>query len=187
MKPGTLHATPRWAERLLVRLLPASRRDDITGDLAEEFQARQIEGTAARWWYLRQAFGLIGRQIYAGGKMRAILLFFCAFTLLACCWLTSMEGVLHHAGFSARMILDSFLGAVSLVTGLAVLVRAQAAWRRLALAAALLTGGVGVWAVAHGARAAHFEGFAFVIGIALLAQAVLALWVLGLHSPGERV
>jgi len=119
--------------------------------------------------------------------MRTLLLTVCAFTLLACCWLTTMESVLHHPGYSSRMLMDALLGAGSLITGLIVLLLATTRWRWLALAAALGAGGVGVAAIVRDARAAHFEGFVLVIGAALCAQAALTLWVLAFSPRRERV
>jgi len=187
MKRAANPAPPRWMEKLLMCALPPSRRDDIAGDLCEEFRARQVQGDPAGLWYIRQAAGLIGRQLYAGGKMRTILLTLCAFTLLACCWLTTMESVLRHPGYSSRMIMDALLGAGSLMTGLIVLLLAGTGWRWLALAAALGAGAVGVSAIVHDARTAHFEGFALVIGAALSVQAALTLWVLAFSPRRERV
>ena len=176
---------PRWLEKLLVCALPVSRRDDIPGDLREEFQARSEQGASANFWYLRQLAGLVGRQLYSGGKMRTLLLTVCAFTLLACGWLTAMENVLRHPGYPSRMILDALLGAGSLMIGMVVLFLAATSWRWLALAAALGAGGVGVSAIVRNARADHFEGFVLVIGTALCVQAALALWIL-VCRPGTQ-
>jgi hypothetical protein len=118
--------------------------------------------------------------------MRTTLLTICALTLLACCWLTVMEPILRHPGFFPRMILDAFLGIVSLSTGLAVLFSPAGTWRWLALAAAVAAGAVGVRAIVRDAHAVHFEGFVLVIGAALFAQAALALWVLGLGQSREH-
>jgi len=110
--------------------------------------------------------------------MRTLLLTVCAFTLLACAWLITMESALHHPGFPSRMILDALLGAGSLVIGLIVLFLATTGWRWLALAAAMGVAGVGVAAIVRNARAEHFEGFVLLIGTAFCVQAALALWVL---------
>ena len=179
MKRIANNAPPHWVERVLLAVLPPPRRDDIAGDLYEEFRARRRQGVSASLWYTRQAAGLIARQLQGGGKMRTLLLILCAFTLLACCWLTLMEGVLRHPGYPSRMVMDALLGAAGLTIALIVLLRAAAGWRWLALAAALSAGGVGVAAIVHNARAAHFEGFALVIGTALTVQAALTLWLLG--------
>jgi len=110
--------------------------------------------------------------------MRTLLLTVCGFTLLACAWLTTMESVLRHPGYPSRMILDALLGAGSLAIALISIFLAATSWRWLALAAALLAGGVGVRAIVRDAGAAHFEGFVLLIGTALCIQAVLSLWVL---------
>ena len=179
-------APPRWLESLLTSALPPSRRDDITGDLSEEFHARSMRGSPAILWYTRQVAGLLGRQLYSGGKMRTLLLTVCGFTLLACLWLTTMESVLRHPGYPSRMILDALLGAGSLAIGLIVLFLATTSWRWLALAAALGAAAVGAAAIVRNARADHFEGFVLVIGTAFCVQAVLSLWVLAFRPRAAR-
>jgi len=118
--------------------------------------------------------------------MRPILLTVCGFTLLACAWLTTMESVLRHPGYPSRMILDSLLGAGSLVIAVIVFFLATTSWRWLALAAALGAAGVGVSAIVGNARRDHFEGFVLIIGAAFCVQAALALWVLVLRPRRER-
>ena len=118
--------------------------------------------------------------------MRTLLLTVCGFTLLACAWLTTMESVLRHPGYPSRMILDALLAAGSLVIALVVLFLNATSWRWLALAAAVAAGAVGLSAVVRNARAAHFEGFVLVIGIALTVQAALSVWVLVFRAQGER-
>ncbi len=118
--------------------------------------------------------------------MRTILLTVCAFMVLACGWLTTMESVLHHPGYPSRMILDALLGAGSLMIGIIVLFLATTSWRWLALAAALGAAGIGVSAIVRNARAEHFEGFVLLIGTALCVQAALALWVLVFRPRTER-
>jgi hypothetical protein len=118
--------------------------------------------------------------------MRTVLLTVCGFTLLACAWLTAMESVLRHPGYPSRMILDALLGAGSLAIGLVVLFLATTSWRWLALAAAVAAGAVGLSAIVHNARAAHFEGFVLLIGAALSLQAALSVWVLVFRPQRER-
>jgi len=179
-------APPRWLEKLLTSALPPSRREDIPGDLSEEFHARSQQGVPANLWYVRQVAGLVGRQLYSGGMMRTLLLMICAFTLLACAWLTAMESVLRHPGYPSRMILDALLGAGSVVIALIVLFSAATSWRWLGLAAAVGAGAVGLSAIVRNARAAHFEGFVLIIGTALSIQAALSIWVLVFRPRGER-
>ena len=186
MKRAPNPTPPRWLEKLLIVSLPPSRREDIPGDLREEFHARSLQGVSANFWYIRQVAGLLGRQFYSGGKMRTLLLTVCAFTLLACCWLTAMENILRHPGYASRMMMDGLLGAASLVVGLIVLLLADTGWRWLALAAALGAGTVGVSAIVRNARAAHFEGFVLIIGSALFLQAALAIGVLAFRPRSER-
>ena len=118
--------------------------------------------------------------------MRTLLLTVCAFTLLACAWLTAMESVLRHPGYPSRMFLDALLGAASLVIALIVLFLGRTGWRWLALAAALAAGAVGVSAIVRNARADHFEGFVLLVGTALCLQAALALRVLVFRPRTEQ-
>jgi len=118
--------------------------------------------------------------------MRTLLLSVCAFTLLACCWLTAMESVLRHPGYPSRMIMDALLGAGSLLTGVIALLLATTRWRWLALAAALGAGAEGASAIVRNARADHFEGFVLMIGASLIVQAALTLWVLAFRPRSER-
>ncbi|SPE27200.1 conserved membrane hypothetical protein [Acidobacteriia bacterium SbA2] len=186
MRQGQNPEPPRWLENLLTCALPPSRQDDIPGDLREEFHARSVRGVPVNLWYIRQVAGLIGRQLYSGGKMRTLLLTCCGFTLLACVWLTTMESILRHPGYPSRMILDALLGAGSLAIGLVVLFLATTIWRWLALAAAVAAGGVGISAIVRDARAVHFEGFVLLIGSALSIQAALSIWVLVFRPRRER-
>ena len=118
--------------------------------------------------------------------MRTVLLTVCGFTLLACAWLATMESVLRHPGYPSRMILDALLGAGSLLIALIVVFLSATSWRWLALAAAMGAGGVGLSAIVHNARAAHFEGFVLLIGSALSVQAALSIWVLWFRPRRER-
>ena len=55
---------PAYAQALVEMLVPASRRDNIIGDLLEEYRETQVPergGTRADWWYIRQAAGFLWR------------------------------------------------------------------------------------------------------------------------------
>lgn len=49
---------PAFAQALIAALVPEPRRDNIIGDLLEEYRETQVPergGTGADWWYVRQA------------------------------------------------------------------------------------------------------------------------------------
>jgi len=98
----------------------------------------------------------------------------CAFGVVACGWLTVMFVALHRPGFergavmSALFVLQSFL-AFAAVNG----VLRRAAWRVLALVGAAGIIWAGGRAVAATLDSPHFEGYALLIGIALVLQGLL--------------
>lgn len=58
---------PRWAERVLALLLDAERRDDVLGDLLEEYrEAIQPKrgASAADRWYMRQVAGFLWQRTW---------------------------------------------------------------------------------------------------------------------------
>jgi hypothetical protein len=58
---------PRWAERVLALLLDARRRDDILGDLLEEYREaiHPARGaSAADRWYVRQVAGFLWQRTW---------------------------------------------------------------------------------------------------------------------------
>jgi hypothetical protein len=55
---------PEYAQVLIESLVPATRRDNIIGDLLEEYRETQVPErgeTRADWWYVRQALGFLWR------------------------------------------------------------------------------------------------------------------------------
>ena len=117
--------------------------------------------------------------------MKGFLLGLCFFTLAATAWLGIMESVLHRPGFALRILWAFFFAGQSLATILFLILRGR---RRLQI---LLTlgGGVtaifGISAVVSVLRAAHFEGYALLIGSALALQGVFTIAFLN-HSRLSR-
>jgi hypothetical protein len=60
---------PRWAVRWLERRLAADERDEILGDLDEQFRTRvdRIGEAPASRWYVRQAIALSGASSFTNG------------------------------------------------------------------------------------------------------------------------
>ena len=116
--------------------------------------------------------------------VRTLLNVFCAFTVLASCWLAVMSVVLHRPGFergvslSLIFIIQSVL-TLAITTGLL----SALSWRILAVAGAagiVWGGGAGVTNTLNGP---HFEGYALVIGVGLVLQGLLTAGHLVITRP----
>lgn len=106
------------------------------------------------------------------------LSWFCAAAGL---WLAAMEAVQRHAGFEGRLALAVLIAAHSIATAL------LPGRKFLILSAgAVLT--VGVSAIRNTLTGNHFEGYALVIGVACVAQAILTVATVGPppHLPAGR-
>ena len=184
-------APPRWAEFLLERLLPARDRETVTGDPREdyaEFFLPRFGRLRANLWYLHQLSSIAGRCIGEGGAMTKLLSLTSAVTLLCGCWLAFMECVLRHPGFATRAVVALLIAAVGLATLLVRLLHFGVRSERSLLGPAAVLVGLGVFSFLRNARAAHFEGFVFVIAIVLVLQGLLMLATLGRQSrSGQTV
>jgi hypothetical protein len=106
--------------------------------------------------------------------MRTLSSVVCACGVVACSWLAVMFIVLHHPGFergaamSLLFVLQSLL-ALATINGLL----SSLAWRVLTLVGAAGIVWAGVQAVAGALSNPHFEGFAVLIGSALVLQGLL--------------
>lgn len=106
--------------------------------------------------------------------MRLTLNVLCAFTLLAASWLAVMFVVLHRPGYergvsmSLLFIIQSLL-TLAITTGLA----SALWWRILAVAGAAGIVWAGGAAVSNTVTGPHFEGYALIIGVALILQGLL--------------
>jgi hypothetical protein len=180
---------PRSAEFLLKRLLPARDRETVTGDLREdyaEFFLPQFGRQRANLWYLRQLFSIAGRCIGEGGPMAKLLSLTSTITLLCGCWLAFMECLLRHPGFQTRAVAALLIAAAGAATLLVRLLHAGVRIERWLWAAAAALIGLGVFSFLRNVRAAHFEGFVFVIAIVLVLQGLLMLATLGRQSVASQ-
>ncbi len=109
-----------------------------------------------------------------------------AITLSCGCWLAFMECLLRHPGFAARAVVALLIAAVGLATLLVRLLHGGVRSERWLWAAAAALIGLGVFSFLRNARAAHFEGFVFVISIVLVLQGLLMLVTLGRQSDASR-
>lgn len=68
-------APPVWAERLLRAVLSAEHREDISGDLLEEFRESIVPalGGRANAWYVRQVAGFLVREVWTWSALAAAI------------------------------------------------------------------------------------------------------------------
>lgn len=107
------------------------------------------------------------------------------FTLACTCWLTVMSVVLRHPGYVMQAAAALGLAMICLATLVVRRLDVGAAKERWLWVGALVLMGVGGAAFWQNVRAAHFEGYIFMISVALVVQGVLMLIVLG-RSRGGR-
>ena len=93
---------PRWIERLLEWLLPAHAREEVVGDLREEY----IEAIGplygrlrANAWYTRHVLSFIPAALRESRILGKVLIFFSGFIMVCMFWLASMEVTLRHPGY----------------------------------------------------------------------------------------
>ena len=117
--------------------------------------------------------------------MRTILSLFCGFTLLASIWLAVMSVVLHHPGYERGVSLSLIFIIQSLLTmAITAGLLSALSWRLLALAGAAGIVWAGGAAAANTLNGPHFEGYALVIGVALVLQGLLTAGHLVTAHPG---
>ncbi len=107
--------------------------------------------------------------------MRTVLAVVCVFTAAAASWLAVMEGVLRHPGFPQRILVSAAIVAQGVLTLWFSSGASSRAGRTAALAGACGVLLLGASAVIGNITGAHFEGYAVVIGAALVVQGVLTL------------
>lgn len=169
---------PRWAEVVLERLLAARDRETVAGDLREEYVESIVPRRGrllANLWYLREVWSFVPGFISRRGSMKKTLLPVSFFTLAAACWLTFMEIVLRHPGYLLRVGISVSIVLISLAAIAILISESGAHGERWLWAGALILIGIGGQAFLRNVRAAHFEGFVFLISAVLLFQGVLML------------
>ena len=118
--------------------------------------------------------------------MKPILIALSCFTAAASCWLVVMYFVLQHPGYEMRAVMATLFVIQSALTVASLAGWVDGLWVRVLLlggaAAILLAGGSAVQATLKGD---HFEGFALVIGLALVIQGALTLVVFLRQRPFE--
>ncbi len=115
--------------------------------------------------------------------MGKILLLVSLFTSICGCWLAAMEMLLRHPGYMARSGIAICISVIGVTTILVRLLHLGIRNERWLWAGAIVLIGIGGQAFIRNEHAAHFEGFVFVISLALVLQGLLMLTVLGWHRP----
>jgi len=177
----TQPAPPAWLERILILCLSPRDRETISGDLLEEYREEQLPrlGPArANIWYLRQSISFLPDRTVGGPPMKAAPIAISVFTLLAALWLLSMELILKHPGFSQRIALDAAIVLQSLATIALFAVNGRAVFRIFVLAGSIGLGLAGISALHRTLDSSHFEGYALIISLAMIAQSALTLLAL---------
>jgi uncharacterized protein involved in response to NO len=181
---------PRWAENLLEHLLPEHTREDIVGDLREEYAEALLPrygrfGADLR--YVRHVLSFLPAATRESTTMGVILIGVSVITAICMFWLAAMEIVLRHPLYAHRAALDVVLGLVCLATICIRLLHPPRTLDERSLR------GIGFLLILFGALAffqnagsAHFEGFVFVISLLLMLQGVLMLLTLGRIVPGDQ-
>ena len=98
---------PGWAERLLALLLDAERRDDVLGDLLEEYREAihpERGASAADRWYVRQVAGFLWSRTWPWAA------FFSGAFLLR----TALDWFVPVDDFHTRSTLSSAIGVSTL-------------------------------------------------------------------------
>jgi hypothetical protein len=165
-------------DRLLRCSLPARDREAISGDLLEEYREEQVPrlGRArANLWHLRQSISFLSNRSFGGPPMKAALTWMSVFTVVAGAWLASMENILKHPGYGERTAIAACIAIQGLATLLLLLLDGRLIFRAVVLAGAVGLAIFGVTAIRRILDAPHFEGFAVLIGVALIAQGGLTL------------
>ncbi|MBV9678786.1 MAG: hypothetical protein JO185_20790 [Acidobacteriaceae bacterium] len=181
---------PLWLQRALLLLLRPRDRETVSGDLLEEYRQEKLPflGSArANHWYGRQVMSFASIQILGGPVLKQLLISVCCFSIMAGIWLGVMENVLRHDGYRARSVVAACIVVQSLGTLLLILLSGHSVFRitiMLGAAAIILVGGS---AFLNNMRSNHFEGFAFLISLALMIQGVLTfITLLHIHRHMQQ-
>jgi hypothetical protein len=109
--------------------------------------------------------------------LRRTLLVLCIFTAVAGAWLCVMENILRHAGYGTRTLVDAGFVLQSLLTVACLFGGGRGMLRWFVALGGVAVLYLGAAACVQNLRGAHFEGFAAVIGAALVLQGALTMLV----------
>jgi hypothetical protein len=185
--PRLLQAMTR-AYRLLLCAYPDDFRRTYGPDMARLFEDRAREVLASPGRSRLAPFALhvasdwiqtVTREriaaLWDGVTMTPALACLCVFSLAAGCWLALMESILRHPAFLQRIALAAVIVGQSALT-LGVISGSSGRLSRLVISAgACMLLAMGALAVSKNVTGHHFEGFALIIGLALVVQAILTV------------
>jgi hypothetical protein len=184
---------PPYLLDCILRLLLSPRdRETVSGDVYEAFLEVKTVGPGA-WrahlWYVRQLISFVP------GRARSLLLqgpalrLLCACTALAGCWLGMMDLLWRHTGYVGQTGIAALIVSQASLTVASLRFRRGTGLRALAIVGSLAL----LWLAASVLKAtfdgAQPEGYALLIAVSLIVQAVLTLLTLrtaGL-KPGANV
>lgn len=105
---------------------------------------------------------------------RAALLGASSLVTFAMVWFVTMELILRHAGYPFRVAVAVAILAQSTWTARNAYDQSPASWLGVKVPA-MFAGALGFYLVVRTAGAVHFEGYLALIGVLLVAQALLAV------------
>jgi hypothetical protein len=157
---------PRWAERLLVRLLPKRDQETVAGDVLEEYRDAIEAGTGrlrADCWYVRQILSVLSIHILTA---RHLLLTMCLMAIVAAVHLAYVA----HAP-EAKPLATAF--AAHCAVTIAILTRPRPPSLIIVIGAVVIVWG-GTVALAE-VVSIHFDVKLALTGIVFIFQGVLTL------------
>ena len=182
-----IQQSPPWfLERILMCFLPVRDRETISGDLFEEYwqeQVPRVGSLQANIWYVRQVISFLSIRSFGGLPMKAGLTCTSLFTAGIGCWLMAMEQILRHSGYVERTAIATCITLQGLGTLLVLVFGIRFISRAVVPLSAVSLALFGAFSIERILQSQHFEGFVFLIGLALIAQGLVTLVVVSrLHS-----
>jgi hypothetical protein len=181
----------RRVYRVLLYAYPNEFRRTYGVDMARVFddRARELLVSHRRWtlasfvvYVVRDWIETVVRERLAALQespaMTPMLVCLSLFSLAAGCWLALMESILRHPAFPQRIAIAALIVGQSALTLIAIAGSPRRVTRYIVGAGACALFAMGALAVLKNVRGPGFEGFALIIGLALIVQAILTLSVM---------
>ena len=184
----TPHTPPSVLERALSALLAPRDRDTISGDLREAYADLSSErgSRAANIWYLRQLLSLAQRGLLHSASIGFVLPCLCGFTALCGTWLGAMDIILHHSNIAGHELIAGIIVLQAILTLITLSPRRLPALRPLVFAGCAALFSLAALAF-HGLLTnPHFEGYIFLMALALMVQVALTLLVFARDASSGR-
>jgi hypothetical protein len=114
--------------------------------------------------------------------MKQLLMLLCLFVAASGVWLAVMENVLKHDGYLTRTAIAAGIAVQAIATVVYLLLHGRTLFRGFIVITAVVVLWVGASTLVNTLHAAHFEGYALVISVALILQGLLTIAVLFLRK-----